>query len=62
MVNNPGKMMVKKTGLSKPKKRIVKHSKKAWRVTDIKDVEYYLEDQRLVERLGYSKLTYICKS
>ncbi|XP_065564054.1 ribosome biogenesis protein NOP53-like [Artemia franciscana] len=53
MVNDPGKMM-KKTGISKPKKRIVKHSKKAWRVTDIKDVEYYLEDQRLVERLGGS--------
>lgn len=33
-------------------KRIVKHKKKAWRVTSIEDVERYLESKRLDERLG----------
>nr|CAG4640913.1 EOG090X07H9 [Eulimnadia texana] len=35
------------------KKRIPKHKKKAWRITsDIADVERFLEDERLEERLG----------
>nr|CAG4646308.1 EOG090X07H9 [Macrothrix elegans] len=38
--------------LNKKRKRIVKHKKKAWRVTPIEDVERYLERQRLDERLG----------
>ena len=37
----------------KKKKRIVKHKKKAWRVTsDVADVERFLESERLEERLG----------
>nr|SVE76428.1 EOG090X07H9 [Daphnia longispina] len=40
-----------KLGKKKPK-RIVKHKKKAWRVTSIEDVERYLESKRLDERLG----------
>nr|SVE83699.1 EOG090X07H9 [Daphnia pulex] len=36
----------------KKPKRIVKHKKKAWRVTAIEDVERYLESKRLDERLG----------
>ncbi|XP_022905580.2 ribosome biogenesis protein NOP53 [Onthophagus taurus] len=34
------------------KKRISKKKKSSWRKTDIKDVEEFLEDQRLEERLG----------
>lgn len=34
-------------------KRIVKHKKKAWRITsNVEDVERYLETKRLDERLG----------
>jgi hypothetical protein len=40
-----------KLGKKKPK-RIVKHKKKAWRVTSIEDVERYLVSKRLDERLG----------
>jgi hypothetical protein len=42
----------------KKPKRIVKHKKKAWRVTAIEDVERYLESKRLDERLGYVKLKF----
>ena len=34
------------------KKRISKKNKSAWRKTDIKDVEEYLEEQRQEERIG----------
>lgn len=34
------------------RKRISKKNKSAWRKTDIKDVETYLEDQRQEERIG----------
>ncbi|XP_036317980.1 ribosome biogenesis protein NOP53 [Rhagoletis pomonella] len=34
------------------KKRVSKKNKSAWRKTDIKDVEEYLEDQRQEERVG----------
>lgn len=36
----------------KRKKRISKKNRSAWRKTDIKDVEEYLEDQRQEERIG----------
>nr|CAG4644011.1 EOG090X07H9 [Lepidurus arcticus] len=37
----------------KKKKRIVKHKKKAWRTTsDVQDVEAFLEEERLEQRLG----------
>lgn len=36
------------------KKRVSKKNKTAWRkFTDVKDVDEFLEDQRLEERLGY---------
>jgi nucleolar protein 53 len=36
------------------KKRVSKKNKKSWRKhTDIKDVESFLDEQRLEERLGY---------
>ena len=38
--------------LPSKKKRIVKHKKKAWRTTDVGDVERFLESERLDERLG----------
>jgi hypothetical protein len=47
LVNDSDKLVKKKP------KRIVKHKKKAWRVTPIADVERYLESKRLDERLGY---------
>lgn len=34
------------------KKRISKKTKSAWRKTDIRDVEEFLEDQRQEERVG----------
>ncbi|KAH8304726.1 hypothetical protein KR044_007262 [Drosophila immigrans] len=37
------------------KKRISKKNKSAWRKTDIQDVEQFLEDQRLEERVGTFK-------
>ena len=38
----------------KKAKRIVKHKKKAWRITsNVEDVERFLESKRLDERLGY---------
>lgn len=38
----------------KKSKRIVKHKKKAWRITsNVEDVERFLESKRLDERLGY---------
>ncbi|KAH8387248.1 hypothetical protein KR093_005873 [Drosophila rubida] len=37
------------------KKRISKKNKSAWRKTDIQDVEQFLEDQRLEERVGSFK-------
>lgn len=38
----------------KKPKRIVKHKKKAWRITsNVEDVERFLESKRLDERLGY---------
>lgn len=37
------------------RKRVSKKSKKAWRKhTKVEDIELFLEDQRLEERLGYS--------
>lgn len=37
----------------KKKKRVSKKNKKAWgKYSDIRDVEEFLEDQRLEERLG----------
>lgn len=41
-----------KTKASRKPKRIVKHKKKAWRVTNVEDVERFLESKRLDERLG----------
>lgn len=39
--------------IKKKPKRIVKHKKKAWRITsNVEDVERFLESQRLDERLG----------
>lgn len=39
--------------LTVKKKRVSKRNKKAWRKhTDIKDVDNFLDDQRLEERLG----------
>nr|CAG4651876.1 EOG090X07H9 [Triops cancriformis] len=41
------------TDQKKKKKRIVKHKKKAWRTTsDVRDVEKFLEEERLEQRLG----------
>jgi len=34
------------------RKRISKNKKKGWKKTDIKDVEDFLEDERLQERTG----------
>lgn len=39
-------------GKHRKKSRFSKNSKKAWRITDIKDVENFYEDQLLEERLG----------
>ena len=40
---------------SKPNKKASKKNKKSWRKnTDLEDVEEFLEDQRLEERLGGS--------
>ena len=47
LVTNDGK-----TKVTRKPKRIVKHKKKAWRVTNVEDVERYLESKRLDERLG----------
>ena len=45
------------SSLKKKGKRIVKHKKRAWRVTsDVSDVERFLESKRLDERLGYVKI------
>lgn len=42
----------------KKAKRIVKHKKKAWRITsNVEDVERFLESKRLDERLGYLPMT-----
>ena len=47
LVSNDGK-----TKVTRKPKRIVKHKKKAWRVTNVEDVERFLESKRLDERLG----------
>ena len=38
--------------ISRKRKRVNKNKKKNWKLTDIEDVEEYLEDRRLQERTG----------
>ena len=46
--------MLVKEGSGRKKKRVSKKNKKAWRKhTDTKDVDSFLDDKRLEERLGY---------
>lgn len=41
-------------GVGRIKKRVSKKNKKSWRkYTDIKDVDSFLDEKRLEERLGY---------
>jgi nucleolar protein 53 len=40
------------TRQNRKKLRISKNKKKGWKKTDIKDVEDFLEDERLQERTG----------
>ncbi len=35
------------------RKRLSKNKKKSWRKTDVRDVEEFLEEERLEERTGY---------
>lgn len=51
LVSDDGKTEVKKP------RRLVKHKKKTWRVTEIGDVDRFLESQRFDERLGYVENT-----
>jgi Nop53 (60S ribosomal biogenesis). len=46
--------MVFKQGSGGKKKRVSKKNKKSWRKhTDTKDVDAFLDEKRLEERLGY---------
>lgn len=50
------------TGLTK-KKKVSKRNKSSWRKhVNIKDVDEFLEDQRLDERLGYIKVIFVFNS
>lgn len=40
-------------GKNTRRKHLAKNKKKSWRKVDIKDVEEFLEDERLQERTGY---------
>lgn len=40
------------TASTEKKHRLAKNKKKTWRTTDIKDVESFLENTRLEERIG----------